>query len=405
MTEMSRRTFVSAVAGAAATAGVVSQVDSQDIPTPAVVSGDPEQSLSPALDSAGEIRIGAGSRAADFSPVGVVVTYPEVDPVGIVEPTVDAGGGVLRFDLKDVSVPRGTPLACIICSDSTGASFDSSDYTGELAPFMRTASGFVPHQSESNLETKTVDSIRSGGPSGIDATVHRLSKEGSYRLRFEAEEWDKYNYGTGSLGAPEIELGKTAYANARQGIVRDPSRIYEQAEGSTVIDALAAAIGDEIDTTRATPTQAQRFVSTVAFVQNLPYAYDKNSVGFPDYAKLPEETLVEGESDCEDKALLLAALLAHESLGMDPALIFPPGHASLSIPRDEFPLPESEFYDAGLFEFGDQEHLYIEAVRPLRYGNNIFYDPVSYDSLVGIYDDGWRRARPDEYLRSYDELP
>jgi Predicted periplasmic protein len=49
-------------------------------------------------------------------------------------------------------------------------------------------------------------------------------------------------------------------------------------------------------------------LNIISFVNTLPYTYDLDSAGFDDYPRYPVETLVEG-GDCEDRAILVAALL------------------------------------------------------------------------------------------------
>lgn len=62
----------------------------------------------------------------------------------------------------------------------------------------------------------------------------------------------------------------------------------------------------------------------VDFVQSLEYQAEAG-----EYPKYPVETLVDGGGDCEDTAILLAALL--DQLGMDCILLSPPGHMAVGV--------------------------------------------------------------------------
>lgn len=48
-----------------------------------------------------------------------------------------------------------------------------------------------------------------------------------------------------------------------------------------------------------------------------------------EYPKYPVETLAEGKGDCEDYAILAAAIL--KVMGCEAALLFVPGHAALGV--------------------------------------------------------------------------
>jgi transglutaminase-like putative cysteine protease len=62
-------------------------------------------------------------------------------------------------------------------------------------------------------------------------------------------------------------------------------------------------------------TEASRWVKN-----NIEYAYDTEVWNRVDYWQFPEETLELRTGDCEDKAILLMAIIIHQGLG-DPLLI------------------------------------------------------------------------------------
>lgn len=63
--------------------------------------------------------------------------------------------------------------------------------------------------------------------------------------------------------------------------------------------------------------------------ENISYATDQEMHGMSDYWQYPAETLISGEGDCEDQALLLASVL--EAMGIDTVLVIEPGHAIIGV--------------------------------------------------------------------------
>ena len=76
-------------------------------------------------------------------------------------------------------------------------------------------------------------------------------------------------------------------------------------------------------------TDADNLRNVVSFVQSLRYVTDLESTGADDYVRFPVETLVDGEGDCEDLAILAAAIL-HE-MGYDVMLALLPDHMALAL--------------------------------------------------------------------------
>ena len=98
--------------------------------------------------------------------------------------------------------------------------------------------------------------------------------------------------------------GGGAYARVQDYVTYDSRVIVHMAENLTVFTQGMS------DLARA------EFV--LKFVQSIPYVEDKVSKGQRDYWKFPVETLWEKNGDCEDHAVLLAALL--KALGYDVVL-------------------------------------------------------------------------------------
>jgi hypothetical protein len=67
----------------------------------------------------------------------------------------------------------------------------------------------------------------------------------------------------------------------------------------------------------------------ISFVQSIPYKLDTESTGYDEYPRYPIETLVDNEGDCEDTAILTAALL--NEMGYGVVLFKLPGHMAVGI--------------------------------------------------------------------------
>jgi hypothetical protein len=89
--------------------------------------------------------------------------------------------------------------------------------------------------------------------------------------------------------------------------------------------------------------------NAVAFAQSIAYTNDIDPVyhNLTEYPKYPIETLADGNGDCEDTAILTAALL--KEMGYDVVIVLPPGHAAVAIACDNcngyyFPLNGTRYY-------------------------------------------------------------
>lgn len=71
----------------------------------------------------------------------------------------------------------------------------------------------------------------------------------------------------------------------------------------------------------------------IAFVQSLPYTSDDVTTGFDEYPRFPYETLYDNGGDCEDTAILTAAILQELDYGV--ILIKLPEHIAVGVKCDE----------------------------------------------------------------------
>lgn len=77
----------------------------------------------------------------------------------------------------------------------------------------------------------------------------------------------------------------------------------------------------------STPETLAAFV--LAFIQALPYKSDALTTPFDEAWRMPLQTLVDQEIDCEDSAILYASLLS--ALGLDSVLILVPRHVMVGV--------------------------------------------------------------------------
>ncbi|MCL2863066.1 MAG: hypothetical protein FWE54_03115 [Methanimicrococcus sp.] len=75
-------------------------------------------------------------------------------------------------------------------------------------------------------------------------------------------------------------------------------------------------------------TDDQIAMNIITFVYTLPYTIDFETTGFEEYPRYPIETLIEG-GDCEDRAILIAALLYE--LGIESIIIQLDEHAAVGL--------------------------------------------------------------------------
>lgn len=103
--------------------------------------------------------------------------------------------------------------------------------------------------------------------------------------------------------------------------------VYAELEMPEVRDLAAEFQKLHADHTWSTFNQAY---NVLKFVQNcIPYSFDKDTTGHDDWARYPIETLMEGTGDCEDVAILCAAVIAR--LGFQVVLLQYPNHLAIGV--------------------------------------------------------------------------
>jgi hypothetical protein len=149
-------------------------------------------------------------------------------------------------------------------------------------------------------------------------------------------------------GAPQsisIDLSTSAYLHYRTRQRTWDYGTYTQEEAEfPVIASFAAQLSDAGDVLGLNEWDKVRFA--LAFVQHMKYDPDERG----EYPRYPIETLVDGGGDCEDTAILLAAIL--DAWGLDCVLLSPPGHMALGLAVQGI---EGVFYP-----FKERKYYYVE---------------------------------------------
>ncbi len=105
---------------------------------------------------------------------------------------------------------------------------------------------------------------------------------------------------------------------------------YDRASMKNLVDTFKGS-GDKYGF-----TEYDDVMSVVSFVQSLPYTSDEVTTGYDEYPRYPIETLVDNGGDCEDTAILAAALL--DGMGYGVVLLELPDHMAVGVKcTDDYP--------------------------------------------------------------------
>jgi predicted transglutaminase-like cysteine proteinase len=107
-----------------------------------------------------------------------------------------------------------------------------------------------------------------------------------------------------------------------------------------------------------------------SFVQNLEYAEDDEEDPTYEYPRFPVETLKDSKGDCEDLAILLAALL--DNKGYNVSLIRIPNHMAVGVHLDE---------NASSYDYYIEKYYYLETTR---YPSSLGRVPSEYETISNI---------------------
>ena len=170
-------------------------------------------------------------------------------------------------------------------------------------------------------------------------------------VRFEWERQDN----RGSMWI-EISIDSEMYKHYRSltryhGV--DNYHYYiNDANNKAIISEIVSVIRDVADDLSYSDAAVAREVAK--FVQDvIEYQYDSDTTGEDEYPRYPIETLYEGQGDCEDTSILMAALL--KELGYEVGFLHIPGHVAVA-------LRTSDNYSGGAYyEINGHRYLFIES--------------------------------------------
>jgi hypothetical protein len=104
-------------------------------------------------------------------------------------------------------------------------------------------------------------------------------------------------------------------------------------------------------------SDSQTISMMIAFVQSLPYTHDNATTGHDEYPRYPLETLADNGGDCEDTAILLAALL--HAMKYDVVLLKGPGHMAVGVGVSPKSKPLGN-YSMTMLRQGNRNYAYLE---------------------------------------------
>ena len=168
--------------------------------------------------------------------------------------------------------------------------------------------------------------LSSPGVPAQTTVINELSNSGEVINRTYNWSYDRHNW-SWSLAIPENLYDY--FSSMERAPVADYSLYATHPLDDSFLDELAQYLNEEASKNRFEDLDRLQFAA--AFVQDLAYLREAE-----EYPKYPVETLVDKGGDCEDTAILMAALL--DAMGYDAVLInlsspFPdePGHMAVGV--------------------------------------------------------------------------
>ncbi|WP_254761712.1 hypothetical protein [Natrinema marinum] len=182
-----------------------------------------------------------------------------------------------------------------------------------------------------------------------------------------------------------------------------PKSVYQAAREATaaIPDALTAARNSTFLTdlvqrlTAAAATLHEALRAVRSFVDSIDYATDQESTGRTEYVRRPSETLVDGEGDCDDKAVLLAGLLSRPPFEYQTGLVFPPNHCATLAPLTALPA-ESLSAEPLTVTVDRTAFVYLESVAMVPAGH--WAADYGEDPILASYTDFWHVHDVDSLL-------
>jgi hypothetical protein len=182
-------------------------------------------------------------------------------------------------------------------------------------------------------------------------------------------------YYKGSSWSLSLNIPDSLY-NYYKGLDRAPTRDFSIYVTHPYDDEYLSVIVEKFNYIAITKslTEAEKVNLVIAFVQSLPYTVDSVTTGFDEYPRYPLETLIDDGGDCEDTAILTAALL--HTMNYDVILVSPPGHVAVGV---NMPGTYGSYYN-----WNSKEYFYLETTGE---GWTIGQLPNEYKGVsVSVYE-------------------
>lgn len=304
--------------------------------------------------------------------------------------TADGQTKSSQFSNVLTSVPQDVPVSFVLFNTR------SESYLSETDPMLKDTKGQV-RLFDDHLPSSVVYDYESTTVIN-DITIN--TNNGHYEIVFTPS---KTHYMQSKYADPiKISVSKVSYRNYKQGMFRSPGFEFTRAKSNPHVKQ----VFNSIRQSNLSDDQASLFHFVTNFVQTMPYDYDTNTSPLPDYAQTPTEYLVNGTGDCEDKTILLGALLSQPQLDMKPIMLFLPGHSALGIPIERLydidVIAAEDTYETITHE--DVEYIYLESVDSNTFGEiSVYPEEVSFSKniLVSIYDGEYTNLNP----LAFEEAP
>jgi predicted transglutaminase-like cysteine proteinase len=215
----------------------------------------------------------------------------------------------------------------------------------------------------------------------------------------ELTSWDYHWYFLGSqiLKAPKVEWLYEYYKSQNRFDILDYAAYVFDPSDDRYIHFLAT----ELLGLKNLQTDVEKINFIASFVQGIEYAADDPLNESYEYPRYPVETLRDQKGDCEDKAILTAALL--DSLGYNVSLLRLPKHMAVGVHLNEPISPYSYYIDEYYFLETTTLHMPLGKIPPEYQGlsNVTVYSISSRPLLLHQWESATRyqMSTGEDYVR------
>jgi predicted transglutaminase-like cysteine proteinase len=208
-----------------------------------------------------------------------------------------------------------------------------------LPSFTEQITCFAPlldPSSEEHQLTIAVFDVKGNNRLQSNLSLVRRNQIGSWEFTW-------YYHGSHTLLVPQVNWFSEYY----QGLDRFDLTDYAAYVFDPYDDRYIEFLVDQILLLRDVQTDVEKINFVASFVQSIEYMNDDPENESYEYPRYPIETLHDKQGDCEDKAILTAALL--QSLGYNVSLLRLPQHMAVGVHLNESIPPYSYYIDEYYF--------------------------------------------------------